>query len=72
MARRIGIAVVCALGGYGLGAVLGGLLVATVSSNHFDRQMEIVMTAAFVTGPIGALIGFIGGFSSSRPRNTTG
>ena len=70
MARRIAIAAVLSLCGYCLGAVLGGLLVAAVSTNHFDRQMEVVMTGAFVTGPIGALIGFIGGFSWSRRHGT--
>jgi hypothetical protein len=70
MARRVGIAVLWALGGYCLGAFVGGLLVAALSSNHFDRQMEVVMTGAFVTGPIGALVAFISGFSWAGRRGT--
>ena len=57
-----------ALGGYCAGAFAGGLLIAALSSNHFDRQMEVVMTGAFVTGPIGALIAFLAGFSWAGRR----
>jgi cation transporter-like permease len=47
----------CAVGGYVAGALLGALLVGTLSSNRHDRSMETAMTAIFVVGPIGAVVG---------------
>jgi hypothetical protein len=67
MARRIAVAIAWAIGGYVLGAVGGVLLVASLSGNHFDRQMEEVMTGAFVTGPLTAVIAFITGMVRGRP-----
>ncbi len=45
--------------GYAVGLVVGMALVAMVSSNTHDRSQEMAMTAIFVTGPIGAIIGFV-------------
>ena len=45
--------------GYAVGVVVGVALVAMVSSNTHDRSQEMAMTAIFVTGPIGAIIGFV-------------
>ena len=52
--------------GYVGGAIIGGLLVALVSGNAHDKSLEIVMTAAFATGPIGAVIGAITGLAWRR------
>ena len=43
--------------GYLLGAGIGALLVDALSSNTHDKSVESVMTAAFVTGPLGAVLG---------------
>lgn len=41
-------------------AVVGGyFLITKLSSNTHDRSMEATMTAAFVLGPIAAIIAFI-------------
>ncbi len=45
--------------GYPTGAAIGGALVSALSGNPHDRGLEMVMTAAFVTGPAGALAGCI-------------
>jgi hypothetical protein len=70
MLRRLGIGLLWALCGYLAGAVAGGLLVSAVSSNRFDREMEMVMTGIFATGPLVAAIGFIVGATwGSRKRD---
>lgn len=58
--KRIMIAVLCALGGYAVAAVLGYWLVMQRSSNTHDRAMEAAMAAAFVWGPLGAVVGVAG------------
>ena len=61
MFRRIGFGLAWSVAGYIAGAVGGGLLVNGLSSNTFDREMEAVMTGAFVTGPLlGIAAGAIG------------
>lgn len=60
--KRFGIALACALLGYVAVALLGYVLIGQFSTNVHDRQLEAAMTAAFVTGPLGAVIGFIVGF----------
>jgi hypothetical protein len=52
--------------GYVAGAGFGALAVAALSSNMHDKSLEIVMTAAFVTGPIGAVVGCIVGLLFRR------
>lgn len=47
------------IAGYAAGAVAGLLLVSLLSSNSHDKSMEMVMTAAFFTGPVGAVIGLV-------------
>lgn len=47
--------------GYAAGAAAGVGAVELLSSNTHDRYQEAVMTAAFVTGPIGAVLGLIVG-----------
>ncbi len=65
MMRRIGIALLWAVGCYIAGAFVGGWLVSTFSSNTHDRAVEAAMTGAFVFGPVAALIGFAIGFACS-------
>lgn len=43
--------------GYVAGAVLGGILVSVLSSNTHDKSLELIMTAIFASGPIGAILG---------------
>ena len=69
--RRVGIGLLCAVGGFVLGALLTGLLVAQASSNTHDLSVEATMTAIFAGGPLGAVIGFLVGFLSSRAKPNT-
>jgi hypothetical protein len=52
-------AVLGLVAGYAAGAGLGAGIVALFSGNAHDKSIEIVMTAAFVTGPLGALLGLL-------------
>lgn len=46
--------------GYGICAVAGYFLVMAISTNRHDKSVEAVMTAAFVIGPLGAIVaGFL-------------
>jgi NADH:ubiquinone oxidoreductase subunit 4 (subunit M) len=60
--KRFAIGVLCALVGYAAIAAAGYFLVSQFSPNMHDRSVEAAMTAAFVFGPIGAILAFIGGF----------
>ena len=42
--------------GFVVAALAGYLLVLALSSNTYDRSLEAVMTAAFLCGPIGAVV----------------
>lgn len=64
--RRVGIGLLCAVAGLIPGALLIGLLVAQTSSNTHDLGVEEAMTAIFVGGPLGAIVGFLIGFFSAR------
>lgn len=55
-----------AMAAYVVGAVIGYLLVTLVSGNQHDRAIEATMTAAFVAGPLGAVIGFVLGLLPPR------
>jgi hypothetical protein len=44
-----------------VGAIAGLLAVQMLSSNRHDLSVEAAMTAAFVAGPLGALIGLAAG-----------
>lgn len=57
--RRFGIGLLCALGGYLLGALVGYFLIATFSANTHDRSVEAATTAAFAVGPFAAVIAFV-------------
>lgn len=47
--------------GYVVGAGIGAGLVEFPSESTHDKDLEIVMTAAFVTGPSGASSGLLAG-----------
>ncbi|MCU0805032.1 MAG: hypothetical protein MUF79_08085 [Burkholderiales bacterium] len=65
--RRLGFGLAYALVGYIGGALLGYLLVQMLSSNVHDRDLEAAMTAAFVVGPIVAVIaGIVGAVRAGR------
>lgn len=64
--RRVIFAMLGLLAGYAAGATLGAALVSFFSGNMHDKDLEIVMTSAFVTGPTGALIGLLVGLFMSR------
>lgn len=54
--------------GYVLTAVASAYGVMAFSSNTHDRALEATMTAAFVAGPIGGILGAISGWMWSRRR----
>lgn len=66
--RRIGFAALFGALGFAIGAGATGLLVSMASSNTHDLSLEVVMTAFFVGGPLGGLIGAVVGFVRARPR----
>lgn len=51
--------VLCGLGGYVVGALLGIGLVQLLSTKH-DKSIEAPMTGFFVAGPIGAVLAVLG------------
>ena len=61
MLRRLARGLGWAILGYPIGAVLCYGLILLLSSNHFDRSLEAVMTAAFAGGPLAAVIAFVAG-----------
>lgn len=67
MGARIGISFLWAVGCYIGAAIVGYVLIMGTSSNTHDRQMEAGMTAAFLFGPVAAIVGFIINFIRLRP-----
>lgn len=66
-------AVFCLIGlvaGYAIGALAGYAGVEAFSANTHDKSLEAAMTAAFFTGPIGAVLGLITGCIIERKRKT--
>jgi hypothetical protein len=59
--RRLLAALLGMMVGYPLFAVVGYGTIGLFSGNHFDGSVEASMTAAFVIGPLGAIIGLITG-----------
>ena len=70
MMKRLGIGLLCAVGGYIAGALASYFLIAWFSSNVHDRSVEAAMSSIFVWGPVGAVlaavIGFVWGGRRSR------
>jgi hypothetical protein len=60
--KRFGIGLAFALLGYVALAVLGYGLILKLTTNVHDPELEAAMTAAFLAGPVGAVIGFTVGF----------
>jgi hypothetical protein len=58
--------------GYLVGAVGGGFLVSLLSSNTHDRSVEAAMTGAVVIGPLGAIVGCVGGILRTRGEASAG
>jgi hypothetical protein len=58
--------------GYPVFAFAGYWAIALSSNNHFDGSVEASMTAAFVFGPAGALIGLIAGAILGKPKPASG
>ena len=58
--KTFGISVLGGTAGYVIGLFGGMALVSMLSSNTHDKSMEVVMTGFFVTGPLMAVIGFVG------------
>ncbi len=54
--------------GYAAGAVLGMLLVAAFSANRHDKDLELLMTGIFYTGPISGIAGFVLALAWPRRR----
>jgi hypothetical protein len=59
--RRFLTALLGLLIGYPVFAFAGYWAIGLFSGNHFDGSVEASMTAAFVFGPAGAIIGLIAG-----------
>jgi hypothetical protein len=57
--RRFLYALAGIAGGYLAGVGIGAAAITLLSSNTHDGSVEMAMTAAFVTGPIGAVIGLV-------------
>lgn len=54
----------CLLGlvtGYVLGAGLGAMGIELLSHNTHDKSVEVAMTSALISGPIGAVVGLVVG-----------
>jgi uncharacterized membrane protein YeaQ/YmgE (transglycosylase-associated protein family) len=69
--KRFGIGLLCAVGGYLVGAFAGYWLTEWFSSNAHDRSVEAAMTSIFVWGPLGAVLAFAIGFIWCGRRATT-
>lgn len=57
--NRLVVVVLCLIAGFVVFAVCGYFATQLLSSNSHDRDVEAAMTAMFVAGPIGALIGAV-------------
>jgi len=58
--KTFGLSVLGGIAGYVVGLFGGMALVSVLSSNTHDKSIEVVMTGFFVTGPLMAVVGFIG------------
>ena len=56
------------IAGYVIGAGLGAAAIQLFSGNTHDKSMEMAMTSAFVTGPIGAAIGVVVAWMKGRSK----
>lgn len=56
--KRVVLSLLAGIAGYVVGAMAGYLIINQFSANSHDRSVEAAMTAAFVTGPLCALVAF--------------
>jgi hypothetical protein len=54
--------------GYAVAAISGEWAIEAFSSDMHDRSLEAIITAMFVIGPAGAIVGAIAGFVLGRAR----
>lgn len=59
--RRLGFGLLFAVAGFIVAAIASYFLILWFSSNTHDRSVEAAMTSAFFFGPVGGVIGFVGG-----------
>ncbi|MGQ0620909.1 MAG: hypothetical protein ACT4QA_13465 [Panacagrimonas sp.] len=69
MLAVIGKALLGALLGYVICALLGAVLLSLFSGNTHDRAQEVATTAIFFAGPLGALLGLVGGIVYALTRS---
>jgi len=69
--RRFLVALLGVPVGYLVFAFAGYWAIELCSNNAFDRSLEASMTAVFVIGPGGAIIGFIAGLFLGGARRVT-
>ena len=55
--------------GFAVGAMACAVLISLLSGNTHDKSVEMAMTAAFVGGPIGAIVGLVAGMMW-KPRQS--
>jgi hypothetical protein len=67
--RRFGLSLLGLLLGYGGGVAAGFALVTLAYPNTHDKSIEAAMTAFFVTGPMGAILGLAIALLLSRKRS---
>lgn len=68
MLAILGKSLLGALIGYVALALLCALLLSLLSTNTHDKSLEVGMTSLFVAGPVGAILGLIGGLVLSLAR----
>jgi len=66
--KRLGLGLLGTIAGYAIGVGVGLALVSLFSGNAHDKAVESAVTAAFVTGPLGALIGAGLGILAGRKK----
>jgi hypothetical protein len=69
--RRFLVAFVGVPVGYLVFALAGYWAIQLFSGNAFDRSLEASMTAIFVLGPAGSVIGYILGFALGGPKRVS-
>jgi uncharacterized membrane protein YfcA len=67
MGRRLLLGCLWGAASYLAGALAGVLLTTMLSSNTHDKSMEAVMTGAFYTGPVAAVLGFVLAAALTKP-----
>jgi hypothetical protein len=72
MGRRLLFGGLWGAASYVAGALAGGLLTSVLSSNTHDKSVEAVMTGAFYTGPLAAVLGFVLAAALTRPAKERG